>query len=224
MKVLIVEDEALVSAFIADALVEDGHDCDVARSGTGGLAAAEAGDHDVIVLDVNLPDITGFEVTERLRERGNQTPILMLTARIAEGDIIRGLNVGADDYLTKPCKPGELLARLRALARRRSPVGKSMLQYDDLDVDRIENVVRRGGQEIDLTPVEFKLLIALLLRDGRVASRDSLHEELWGERGETSSSLLSVHMTHLRSKLSVLGDDGLIETVRGVGYRLRAKA
>ena len=120
MKVLIVEDDALVSAFIADALAEDGHDFDVARNGTWGLAAAEAGDHDVIVLDVNLPDITGFEVTERLRERGNQTPILMLTARIAEGDIIRGLNVGADDYLTKPCKPGELLARLRALARRRS--------------------------------------------------------------------------------------------------------
>ena len=145
MKVLLVEDDALVSAFIAKTLVEHGHEFDVARSRTWGLAAADAGDHDVIVLDVNLPDITGFEVAERLRERGNQTPILMLTGRRAEGDVIRGLNVGADDYLTKPCKPGELLARLRALARRRSPVGKGVLQYDDLAVDRIENVVRGGG-------------------------------------------------------------------------------
>ena len=151
MKVLIVEDDELVSAFIANTLVEHGHDFDVARSGTWGLAAADAEDHDVIVLDLNLPDITGFAVAERLRERGNQTPILMLTARSAESGVIRGLNVGADDYVTKPCKRGELLARLRALARRRSPTGNAMLQYDDLGVDRINNRVRRAGQEIDLT-------------------------------------------------------------------------
>jgi DNA-binding response OmpR family regulator len=142
MKVLIVEDDELVLAFIANTLVEHGQDFDVARSGTWGLAAADAGDHDVIVLDLNLPDITGFEVAERHRERGNQTPILMLTARSAESGVIRGLNVGADDYVTKPCKRGELLAWLRALARRRSPTGNAMLQYDDLDVDRINNRVR----------------------------------------------------------------------------------
>ena len=128
MKVLIVEDDELVLAFIANTLVEHGQDFDVARSGTWGLAAADAGDHDVIVLDLNLPDITGFEVAERHRERGNQTPILMLTARSAESGVIRGLNVGADDYVTKPCKRGELLAWLRALARRRSPSGNAMLQ------------------------------------------------------------------------------------------------
>ena len=210
MKVLIVEDDELVLAFIANTLVEHGQDFDVARSGTWGLAAADAGDHDVIVLDLNLPDITGFEVAERLRERGNQTPILMLTARSAESGVIRGLNVGADDYVTKPCKRGELLAWLRALARRRSPTGNAMLQYDDLDVDR--------------TPVEFKLLTALVLLDGRIASRDFLNEQLWGTSAGTSSSLLSVHVTHLRSKLSVVGEVDLIETVRGVGYRLRARA
>ena len=224
MKVLIVEDDELVSAFIANTLVEHGHDFDVARSGTWGLAAADAEDHDVIVLDLNLPDITGFAVAERLRERGNQTPILMLTARSAESDVIRGLNVGADDYVTKPCKRGELLARLRALARRRSPTGNAMLQYDDLGVDRINNRVRRAGQEIDLTPVEFKLLTALVLLDGRISSRDFLNEQLWGTSAGTSSSLLSVHVTHLRSKLSVVGEVDLIETVRGVGYRLRAGA
>ena len=224
MKVLIVEDDELVLAFIANTLVEHGHDFDVARSGTWGLAAADGGDHDVIVLDLNLPDITGFEVAERLRERGNQTPILMLTARSAESGVIRGLNVGADDYVTKPCKRGELLAWLRALARRRSPTGNAMLQYDDLDVDRINNRVRRAGQEIDRTPVEFKLLTALVLLDGRIASRDFLNEQLWGTSAGTSSSLLSVHVTHLRSKLSVVGEVDLIETVRGVGYRLRAGA
>ena len=224
MRVLIVEDDELVLAFIANTLVEHGHDFDVARSGTWGLAAADAEDHDVIVLDLNLPDITGFAVAERLRERGNQTPILMLTARSAESDVIRGLNVGADDYVTKPCKRGELLARLRALARRRSPTGNAMLQYDDLGVDRINNRVRRAGQEIDRTPVEFKLLTALVLLDGRIASRDFLNEQLWGTSAGTSSSLLSVHVTHLRSKLSVVGEVDLIETVRGVGYRLRAGA
>ena len=224
MKVLIVEDDELVLAFIANTLVEHGHDFDVARSGTWGLAAADAGDHDVIVLDLNLPDITGFEVAERHRERGNQTPILMLTARSAESGVIRGLNVGADDYVTKPCKRGELLAWLRALARRRSPTGNAMLQYDDLDVDRINNRVRRAGQEIDRTPVEFKLLTALVLLDGHIASRDFLNEQLWGTSAGTSSSLLSVHVTHLRSKLSVVGEVDLIETVRGVGYRLRARA
>ena len=178
----------------------------------------------MIVLDLNLPDITGFAVAERLRERGNQTPILMLTARSAESEVIRGLNVGADDYVTKPCKRGELLARLRALARRRSPTGNAMLQYDDLGVDRINNRVRRAGQEIDRTPVEFKLLTALVLLDGRIASRDFLNEQLWGTSAGTSSSLLSVHVTHLRSKLSVVGEVDLIETVRGVGYRLRAGA
>ena len=178
----------------------------------------------MIVLDLNLPDITGFAVAERLRERGNQTPILMLTARSAESEVIRGLNVGADDYVTKPCKRGELLAWLRALARRRSPTGNAMLQYDDLGVDRINNRVRRAGQEIDRTPVEFKLLTALVLLDGRIASRDFLNEQLWGTSAGTSSSLLSVHVTHLRSKLSVVGEVDLIETVRGVGYRLRAGA
>ena len=224
MKVLIVEDDELVSAFIANTLVEHGHDFDVARSGTWGLAAADGGDHDVIVLDLNLPDITGFEVAERLRERGNQTPILMLTARSAESEVIRGLNVGADDYVTKPCKRGELLAWLRALARRRSPTGNAMLQYDDLGVDRINNRVRRAGQEIDRTPVEFKLLTALVLLNGRIASHDFLNEQLWGTSAGTSSSLLSVHVTYLRSKLSVVGEVDLIETVRGVGYRLRARA
>jgi DNA-binding response OmpR family regulator len=220
MKLLVVEDEGRVAQFIRKGLVEEGHVVDLAEDGVEGLALASVGEYDVIVLDVMLPGKSGFHVASQLRAEGNHTPILMLTAKDTRDDIIHGLDVGADDYLTKPFDFEELLARLRALARRTQTVQEAVLRFADVELDRIQHRARRGDEDIDLTPTEFKLLETLLRKPGQVIKRTELLDRVWGISFDPGTSLVDVHMANLRKKLEKSGRSRLIQTVRGVGFKL----
>jgi two-component system OmpR family response regulator len=220
MKILVIEDESRVAQFIRKGLLEDGHVVDLARDGVEGLALASVGEYDVIVLDVMLPGKSGFQVASQLRAEGNPTPILMLTAKDSRDDIVHGLDVGADDYLTKPFDFAELLARLRALARRRQPVQDAVLRFADVELDRLQHEVRRGGRTVKLTPTEFKLLEALMRKPGQVVKRTELLDRVWGMSFDPGTSLIDVHMANLRRKLETGGRPRLIRTVKGVGFRL----
>lgn len=223
MNVLVVEDESRVAEFIKKGLAEEGHVVDLAGDGVEGLALAAVGDYDVIVLDVMLPGKSGFQVASELRAEGKYTPILMLTAKDSRQDIIHGLDVGADDYLTKPFDFAELLARLRALARRTQPIQDSVLTYADVEMDRIQHEVRRGGERLDLTPTEFNLLEALMRKPGQVVKRTELLDRVWGMSFDPGTSLIDVHMANLRRKLERGDRPRLISTVRGVGFKLQAR-
>lgn len=220
MKVLIVEDDARVAQFIEKGLVEDGHVVEVAADGLQGLALAAVGEYDVVVLDVMLPAKSGFEVASQLRAEGNPTPILMLTAKDTRDDVVHGLDVGADDYLTKPFDFEEFLARLRALARRSQTVQEAVLRFADVELDRIQHQARRGEVDLDLTPTEFKLLETLLRKPGQVIRRTELLDRVWGMSFDPQTSLVDVHMANLRKKLETGGKPRLIQTVRGVGFKL----
>ncbi|GIW53157.1 MAG: DNA-binding response regulator [Gemmatimonadales bacterium] len=221
MNILLVEDEPRLAAFIKKGLSEEGHVVDVAGDGVTALSLAHVGTYDVIVLDVMLPGKNGFQITAELRAAGNATPILMLTVRDAREDIIRGLDVGADDYLTKPFDFGELLARVRALGRRSQPIQQGVLRFADIELDRLQHEVRRGGELIRLTPTEFRLLEALMLVPGRVVRRTELLDRVWGMGFDPGTGLIDVHVAHLRKKLEAGGRPRVIATVKGVGFRLR---
>ncbi len=221
MKILLAEDESRVAQFIKKGLLEDGHVVDVARDGVEGLALASVGEYDAIVLDVMLPGKSGFQVASELRSEGNSTPILMLTAKDSPEDIVHGLDVGADDYLTRPFDFAELLARLRALARRSSPVQDAVARFADIELDRLQHEIRRGGKRISLTPTEFKLLEALMRKPGQVVKRTELLDRVWGMSFDPGTSLIDVHMANLRRKLERGGRARVIVTVKGVGFQLR---
>jgi DNA-binding response OmpR family regulator len=174
----------------------------------------------VIVLDVMLPGKSGFHVTSELRAEGNTTPILMLTARDSREDVIHGLDVGADDYLTKPFDFEELLARVRALARRSTTIGEGTLTFADVELDRLQHEVRRGGEPLALTPTEFRLLESMLRKPGQVVRRIELLDRVWGMSFDPGTNLIDVHMANLRRKLEEGGGERIIFTVRGVGFRL----
>lgn len=220
MRILLVEDEPRVVQFIKRGLGEEGHDVEVASDAAEGLALAHVGQYDVIVLDVMLPGKSGFHVASSLRSEGNTTPILMLTARDTPSDIAHGLDVGADDYLTKPFDFVELLARLRALGRRKPSIVDGVLRFQDVELDRLQHSVKRSGSTIQLTPTEFKLLEALMRRPGEVVRRSELMDLVWGMSFDPGTGLLDVHMTHLRAKLEAGGRPRIIATVRGVGFSL----
>jgi len=193
----------------------------VSHNGIEALDIAQASPFDVIVLDVMLPGIDGFTVARRLREGRNRTPILMLTARDADQDVITGLNLGADDYLTKPFSFEILLARIRAVGRR-GPIAQSViLQIGDLRLDETTREVMRGARRINLTRTEYSLLALLLRNAGRVVTRDSIIEKVWGYDTEIESNTLDAFVRLLRTKLEGRGDTKLLHTVRGVGYCLR---
>ncbi|MFQ5890775.1 MAG: response regulator transcription factor [Gemmatimonadota bacterium] len=220
MKILLVEDDARVARFIEKGLREEGHVVDLATDGVEAVALAHVTDYDVIVLDVMLPGKSGFHVTSELRSQGNPTPILMLTARDSREDIVQGLDVGADDYLTKPFDFEELLARIRALARRIGAIDEGTLRFQDIELDRLQHEARRGGQRINLTPTEFKLLEALMRKPGQVVKRLELLDRVWGMSFDPGTNLIDVHMANLRKKLEKEGGSRVISTVRGVGFRL----
>ncbi len=220
MKILLIEDEARVAQFVKKGLQEEGHVVDLAADGVEGIALASVSEYDVIILDVMLPGKSGFHVASELRAEGNPTPILMLTAKDTRDDIVHGLDVGADDYLTKPFYFGELLARLRALARRAQPVQENVLRFADIELDRIQYEVKRGGEVIDLTPREFNLLEALMRKPGQVVKRTELLDRVWGMSFDPGTSLIDVHMANLRKKLEKGGRSRIIGTVRGVGFKL----
>ncbi len=220
MHVLIVEDEVKMAVLIRRGLSEHGLTADVATAGEQAGAMAADTSYDAIVLDVMLPGIDGFETCRRLRRDGVRAPVLMLTARGAVEDRVAGLDGGADDYLTKPFSFAELLARLRALERRR-PGGGTMLEVGDLRVDRGARQAWRGDTEIELSSTEYSLFELFMKNPGHVLSRLQIIEQAWGDDFEHRSNIVEVYIRYLRHKIDRPFGVRSLETVRGAGYRLR---
>ncbi len=221
MRVLVVEDEPRMAGLLRRALVEEGYAVDTAATGDAGYDQAAAVGYDVLVLDVLLPGMSGFEVCARLRRRGVWTPVLMLTARDAVADRVRGLDGGADDYLTKPFSLPELFARVRALGRRGGMQRPTLLCAGDLRLDPVTRQVHRGDTEIELTAKQFALLHTFLRHPDAVLTRDALREHCWDFAAETRSNVVDVHVRSLRDKIDRPFQVTSLETVRGAGYRLR---
>ena len=221
MRVLIVEDEVKMAGLLRRGLREEGLAADGARTCDDAVWMARATEYDAIVLDVMLPGADGFEVCRRLREGGTWSPVLMLTARDAVDDRVAGLDAGADDYLTKPFSFAELLARLRALARRPPIERPVVLEVGDLRLDPATRRVWRGDVEIMLSAKEFALLETFMRRPGEVLSRYQLLEHCWDYGYENRSNVVDVYVRYLREKIDRPFDRASLETVRGVGYRLR---
>ena len=221
MYILVVEDERRLAQVVRKVLEEEGHTVDVAHDGEDGLAMAMDGSHDVIVLDILLPGIDGIEVCQRLRAGRVDTPILLLTALNAVDDRVRGLDAGADDYLPKPFAFQELLARLRALGRRRVQAREpDTIQTADLVLDLRRRRAERAGKTIELSPKEFALLEFLLRNEGRVVTRSQILDHVWGYDYSPDSNLVDVYVTYLRRKVDRGHKRSLIRTVRGAGYAL----
>ena len=219
MYILVVEDERRLAQVVRKVLEEEGHTVDVATDGEEGLAMAMDSSHDVIVLDILLPGIDGFEVCRRLRAGRVDTPVLLLTALDAVEDRVRGLDAGADDYLPKPFAFQELLARLRALGRRRVQArDPDQLQTANLVLDLRRRRALRDGRTIDLSPKEFALLEFLMRNQGRVVTRTQILDHVWGYDYSPDSNLVDVYVTYLRRKIDRGHQRKLIRTVRGAGY------
>jgi len=220
MRVLLVEDDPRIARFVSRGLRERTYAVDVADNGADALYKFFVSDYDVVVLDVMIPERNGYEVCRELRTRGSHVPVLMLTARDAVADRIKGLDSGADDYLTKPFAVAELAARLRALLRRGQVFRPPTIQIADLVIDTRSRKVTRGGREVGLTAKEYALLEYLAREAGRVVNRSEISEHVWDETYDPASNLIDVHINRLRRKL----DDGfahaLIQTRRGAGYVL----
>jgi DNA-binding response OmpR family regulator len=221
MRILIVEDEKKMAAVLKKGLEADNHRVSLAFDGRSGLELASTTEFDVVVLDLMLPVIDGFEVARRLRRNDNRTPILMLTARDAVPDIVKGLDVGADDYLTKPFAFEVFLARLRSVARRGSTPRPTILQVADLVLNPASHQVTRGEQEVHLSPTEFRLLELLMRRAGRVVRRDFIVAAVWDFDHDVEENTLDTFIRLLRNKVDRDPDHKLIQTVRGLGYTIR---
>jgi two-component system response regulator MprA len=221
MRVLIIEDEKGMAELLKKGLEEENHCVALAFDGLAGLELAKIYEFDAIVLDLMLPRVDGFEVARRLRHAGNQTPILILTARDAVPDIVKGLDLGADDYLTKPFSFEEFLARLRTVARRGSAPRPTRLRVADLTLDPASRLAIRGRQEIRLSPTEYRLLELLMRRAGRVVTRTAIVEAVWGLENDIEENTLDAFVRLLRGKVDRGFSPKLIQTVRGIGYCLR---
>jgi DNA-binding response OmpR family regulator len=221
MHILVVEDEAKIAAFVQQGLEETGYHVTVARDGEAGLLEAQFNNYDLVILDVMLPKLDGIAVARKLRAARKATPILMLTARDSEKDKILGLDVGADDYLTKPFSFGEFLARVRALLRRDTLTRASVMQVGDLEVDTAAKRVRRGGQAVELSAREYALLEYLVHHAGQVVTRDLLAENVWSDT-DVESNVIDVYIRYLRQKIDAPFGAPLLHTVRGLGYTLRS--
>jgi len=220
MKLLLVEDDRKTVAYLRKGLVDAAFTVDVALRGDDGLHLARTGDYDLIVLDVMLPGRDGWSVIAELRESGRQTPVLFLTAMDAVSDRVRGLELGADDYLVKPFAFSEFLARVRSVLRRGTARQKEILRIADLEVDTIRFAASRSGRKLDLTPKEFGLLALLARRAGDVLSRTLIAEQVWDMNFDSDSNVVDVHIRRLRAKVDDPFPVKLIHTVRGVGYVL----
>jgi DNA-binding response OmpR family regulator len=221
MRILIVEDDRKVASFLERGLREEGYAVDVAHDGSDGSMKAHVYDYELLVLDVMLPGRTGYEIVLELRREGSRLPILLLTARDAEEDIVRGLNAGADDYLTKPFSFAELLARVRALLRRGGATRAERMVYGDLEVDRLRHTATRSGADLNLTPKEYQLLEYFMQRPETVVRRTELLEKVWDLQFDPMTNVVDVHVGNLRRKLRRHGAP-VLHTVRGVGYMLHS--
>ena len=224
MKILVVEDDRKVAGFIEQGLKEEGYVVDVAPDGDEATMLAHVYEYDVILLDVVLPKKNGFQVASELRREGRNTPILMLTSRDAVEDVVRGLDAGADDYLSKPFQFDELLARIRALQRRGGAERLEVLRYGPLALDRLRHVATVNDGRLDLTPKEFQLLEYFLLHPEEVVRRTTLLEKVWDMHFDPESNVVDVHVGNLRRKLMQAAGEPLLATVRGVGFSLRRGA
>ncbi|MDA1349200.1 MAG: response regulator transcription factor [Chloroflexi bacterium] len=220
MRLLLVEDETRIADFISRGLSEHGYAVDVATDGNEALDWAAVADYDIIVLDVMLPGLAGTEVSRTLRNRGVRTPILMLTARDAIEDRVKGLDSGADDYLVKPFAFAELLARLRALLRREPALTGNVLEVAGLKFDAATMEVSRDGVAIDLTAKEGRLLEYLMRHQNQVLTRTMIAEHVWNYDFDNATNVIDVHIRNLRRKIDDRFTDKLIQTVRGAGYRI----
>lgn len=219
MRILVVEDEHRLADLLRRALEHELHTVYLAYDGLDGLERAAADAFDLIVLDVMLPKLDGFEVCRRLRNGGVSTPVLMLTARDAVADRVEGLDAGADDYLTKPFAIAELLARVRALARR-GPSPHEVIRVADVTLDPAGHTVRRAGMHVDLTRTEFALLEYLMRHPGQVLTRQQIMDHVWGYDYETLTNVVDIYIHYLRKKLEKGFGRPLIRTVRGIGYSI----
>ena len=224
MKILVVEDDRKVAGFIEQGLKEEGFVVDVASDGEEATMLAHVYEYDLILLDVVMPKKNGFQVAAELRREGRNTPIMMLTSRDSTEDIVRGLDVGADDYLAKPFKFDELLARVRALHRRGGAEVVEALQFGPVTMDRLRHMAMVEGRPLDLTPKEFQLLEYFLLHPDQVIRRTTLLEKVWDMHFDPESNVVDVHVGNLRRKLKAATGLNLIPTVRGVGFALRLEA
>ncbi len=222
MRILLVEDERKVASFIRSALEEQSYAVDVSHDGEEGYDLAESTDYDLIVLDIMLPKVDGFQVLRRLRTRKPALPVLILTARGSVQDRVRGLDLGADDYLVKPFALAELIARVRALLRRGVREAVNDLRIDDLVLDAARRRVTRAGKPIDLSNKEYSLLEYLMRNANHVVTRSMIAEHVWDASFDSFTNVIDVYINHLRNKIDRNAPRKLIQSVRGVGYRLSA--
>jgi two-component system copper resistance phosphate regulon response regulator CusR len=223
MRILVVEDEAKVGSFIRRALEEESYAVDLCDDGSTGLDWARANSYDLIVLDVMLPGMSGLQVLEMLRKEKVNTPVLILTARAQVDQRVKGLDAGADDYLTKPFAIEELLARVRALLRRGVGEGTGLLQIEDLSFNPATREVTRGGQRIELTSKEYALLEYFMRNPGRVLTRPMIAEHVWNLDFDTCTNVIDVYVNYLRNKVDRGRERKLIHTIRGSGYVLKGE-
>ena len=221
MRLLVVEDEKKVSSFISKGLMEEGYAVDVAFDGQTGLQMAMDKVHDLIVLDIHLPGMDGMSVLHELRKGRVSTPVLLLTVRANIEDKVLGLDAGADDYLTKPFAFQELVARIRALLRRKTEAGLPVLQFADLTLDPARRVVLRGVKKIDLTAKEYALLYYFMRNPGLVLTRTMISDHVWDYNFDSMTNIIDVYVNYLRRKIDSDREHKLIHTVRGVGYVLK---
>jgi len=224
MKILVVEDEARVSQFMQKGLREEGHAVDAAADGVEGGFLAEVNEYDLIILDLMLPKKNGIAMCREIRDRGVATPVLMLTARDSVEDRVRGLDAGADDYLVKPFAFEELLARVRALLRRRSETRSPILTLSDLELDPMSRMVTRNGKGIRLTTKEYALLEYMMRNPRKVLSRTLIGEHVWDMNFDPESNVIDVYISHLRAKIDKGFEPALLYTLRGQGYILTDQA
>lgn len=224
MRILIVEDEVRLAEAVSQIMKEQKYQTDVAYDGIDGLDYALYGDYDVILLDVMLPGKDGFQIVKELRAAKKQTPVLMLTARDEVRDKVRGLDQGADDYMTKPFETEELLARVRALARRQGEVQLEELVFDDLTLGLSTNDLRCGSKSIRLAFKEFEIMKILLSNQKSIVSKETLIRKVWGDDSDAEDNNVEAYISFLRKKLHFLGSRVSISTIRKVGYHLEAPA
>jgi len=221
MRILLIEDDKEVAHFVKKGLKENSYAVDIATDGEEGFCLALHERYDIIILDIMLPSKDGYEIIKDLREKGITTPVIFLTAKDSTQDIVKGLDLGGDDYVVKPFSFAELLARIRALLRRGTEQKGSQLKVADLRVDLLKREVYRGNTKIELTPKEFALLEYMMRNAGLVLTRTMISEGVWDYNFDTFTNIVDVHINHLRKKIDKDFHPKLIHTIRGVGYVLK---